>query len=267
MAHARLTAIGLSLVFSAGSAHADGDPLDAISCHAPTGKVTATFQPESSIRDLATWLAGITCKNVVLGAGVLRADARVTILAPAAMTAKQAVQLWVDAVEAAGFVVTQRPDTFIVKLGPGMALACADRPVAPPLLLPSPFADAVGDPADELAAAIDGSLHWIDDTHLGLSRALIDRLLSDGSALARSARLVPQFTEGKPTGWKLYAIRPSSIAARLGLVNGDTLVRVNGVPVTSVDDVRRACAAPARTIALELLRRGAPLTLTIVVGG
>lgn len=55
------------------------------------------FQPEVPVTDLVVW-----------------------IIAPKAMTPKQGVELFVDALEAAGLAVVQKRDTFLIKPGPGM---------------------------------------------------------------------------------------------------------------------------------------------------
>ncbi len=54
-------------------------------------------------------------------------------------------------------------------------------------------------------------------------------------AVAKGARVVPAVKNGKPDGFKLYAIRPSSVYAKLGLQNGDTLQSINGFDLTSAD--------------------------------
>ena len=53
--------------------------------------------------------------------------------------------------------------------------------------------------------------------------------------VAKGARVVPAVKNGKPDGFKLYAIRPSSVYAKLGLQNGDTLQSINGFELTSAD--------------------------------
>jgi general secretion pathway protein C len=47
-------------------------------------------------------------------------------------------------------------------------------------------------------------------------------------AVAKGARVVPAVKNGKPDGFKLYAIRPSSVYSKLGLTNGDTIQSING---------------------------------------
>jgi general secretion pathway protein C len=68
-----------------------------------------------------------------------------------------------------------------------------------------------------------------------VERALIDKLLSNTAMLATSARFVPSIKDGKPNGFKLYAIRPQSIFGRIGLQNGDTIKAINGSDMTTPD--------------------------------
>ena len=42
-------------------------------------------------------------------------------------------------------------------------------------------------------------------------------------------RVVPNFTDGQADGFKVFAIRPGSLFAKIGLQNGDVLKRVNGI--------------------------------------
>ncbi|MGZ3442306.1 MAG: type II secretion system protein GspC, partial [Polyangia bacterium] len=53
--------------------------------------------------------------------------------------------------------------------------------------------------------------------------------------LATAARFVPSIKDGKPNGFKLYAIRPQSIFGRIGLQNGDTIKAINGSEMTTPD--------------------------------
>jgi membrane-associated protease RseP (regulator of RpoE activity) len=65
--------------------------------------------------------------------------------------------------------------------------------------------------------------------------------------------------EHSSTGFKLYGIRPWGPLARLGLENGDTIVRVNGVDMGDPSDLWRAYDGgrmPPRAT-LEVVRAGA----------
>src|SRR3970282_1911749 len=90
-------------------------------------------------------------------------------------------------------------------------------------------------PKDDMTAAIDSGIHKIDDTTFEVDRALIDKLLQNPLAASKGARVTPSIKNGKPNGIKLYAIRPSSIYAKLGLTNGDTIIAVNGIVLDSME--------------------------------
>lgn len=56
---------------------------------------------------------------------------------------------------------------------------------------------------------------------------------SHSDLAAAGARLVPALRDGKPEGLKVYAIRPGSRFDAIGLRNGDTILRVDGVSVVT----------------------------------
>jgi general secretion pathway protein C len=72
-------------------------------------------------------------------------------------------------------------------------------------------------------------------TQCTIDRALVEKLLSNTTMLATAARFVPSIKDGKPNGFKLYAIRPQSIFGRIGLQNGDTIKAINGSEMTTPD--------------------------------
>lgn len=95
---------------------------------------------------------------------------------------------------------------------------------APP---PQPQNTELGDISDEGIVCNGG--------HCTIKRTLIDKLLANTAMLASSARFVPSIKDGKPNGFKLYAIRPQSIFGRIGLQNGDTIKSINGSEMTTPD--------------------------------
>ncbi|WP_164021365.1 PDZ domain-containing protein [Pyxidicoccus trucidator] len=82
--------------------------------------------------------------------------------------------------------------------------------------------------------------------------------------LAGQARIVPMFREGQPQGFKLFAIRPGSLAALLGLQNGDVLQRVNGQSLKTPEGALAAYESlrETRHIELDLERGGVPVRKT-----
>ena len=71
----------------------------------------------------------------------------------------------------------------------------------------------------------------------------------------------------KPEGFKLYAIRPTSAFAKLGLTNGDTLTSINGFELNSADRALEVYTKlrEATSLELEVTRRGKPVTLKYTI--
>ena len=132
---------------------------------------------------------------------------------------------------------------------------------------PPPAPPAPADPDDSFAALLDAGIRMIDDTHYVIKSSLVDQVLLNPMAIAKSARIVPAMKNGQPEGFKLYAIRVGSLWARIGLANGDTLRTINGFALDSADKALEVYTKlrEATSFELELVRRGAPLTLWITI--
>lgn len=117
-------------------------------------------------------------------------------------------------------------------------------------------------PDPDVAAAIQR----LNDTTYEVSRAMLDEVLIQPAKILR-IRIVPAIKDGKRSGYRLYAIRSSSAVAALGVVNGDTVVSIAGVELTSdehalvvLDKIRTATM-----IKVVIERRGKPFTLELRV--
>lgn len=119
------------------------------------------------------------------------------------------------------------------------------------------------DKKDDLMAAIDDGIKKLDDTHYEVDRGLVDKLLANPMSVARGARIVPSIKNGKSNGFKLYAIRPSSIYAKLGLMNGDTIHAVNGFDLTTPDKALEVYTKvkESSNLSVSVTRRGKPINL------
>jgi hypothetical protein len=167
----------------------------------------------------------------------------------------------------AGIAIDARGFLNLQLAGPLGALALegfgCDGATPPAGLEPAP--PAAGSGADDLD--LDHAIVVIDATHRKVTRALVTKVLADPMAALGGARIVPAMQDGRAQGFKVYAIRPRSIFARLGVQNGDTLVRLDGFELASHNDeiplyvkVREATAHE-----LELVRFGKPVTLAITI--
>jgi general secretion pathway protein C len=136
---------------------------------------------------------------------------------------------------------------------------------SPPQVLPSPPGDPTDD-EDAVAAALE-RIKKTSDTSYEIPQDVIDIVLNSPTALMRSARVVPAVKDGQARGFRLYAIRPSSLYAKIGLQNGDTVVKLNGMDLISADKALEAYTKlqGAKKVVVELERRGQPVQLTYTV--
>lgn len=128
----------------------------------------------------------------------------------------------------------------------------ADRdlpPYSPPAPLP---------PIDGITRKVDTP----ERAEFEIKRTLLDQWLSNTAQLAAGARIVPSIKDGQPNGFKLYAIRPSSVYAALGLMNGDTVSRINGQDLSSPDSALEVYGKlkGSKEITVDIMRRGQPVT-------
>jgi general secretion pathway protein C len=112
--------------------------------------------------------------------------------------------------------------------------------------------------ADDMQASIDNGIKKIDDNHYEIDKSLVDKVLANPMGVAKGARVVPAVKDGKPDGFKLYAIRPSSVYSKLGLQNGDTLQSINGFDLTSADKALEVYTKlrEATSLQVTVTRRG-----------
>ena len=72
----------------------------------------------------------------------------------------------------------------------------------------------------------------VGDNNFVMDRREVEGVLQDFNKLLTQIRVVPHFANGKPDGFKIFNIRPGSLFASLGMVNGDIIKRVNGLDIT-----------------------------------
>jgi general secretion pathway protein C len=141
---------------------------------------------------------------------------------------------------------------------------------APPAAAATPVASTEGtgdENKDELQAAIDNGIKKIDENNYEIDKSLVDKVLANPMGVAKGARVVPAVKNGKPDGFKLYAIRPNSAYAKLGLTNGDTLQSINGFELTSADKALEVYTKlrEATRLSVEITRRGKQQTLNYTI--
>jgi type II secretion system protein C len=96
-----------------------------------------------------------------------------------------------------------------------------------------------------------------------VDRRALTGAVDNTSGLLTQLRAVPEVTDGRPVGFRLFQINPESVFARLGIRNGDVVQRVNGTtladPASLLGFLERLRDEPR--VALDIMRAGRPRTL------
>lgn len=143
------------------------------------------------------------------------------------------------------------------------AAAPVAKPAAAPATKPAPPAG----PDGELLAEVDRAVKRVDDRHFQVERSLVNKLLADPMALMRSARVSPAVDNGRPQGFRLAGVRDGSLVTKIGLQNGDVIQSINGLELTSPDNVLDAYTRlrSASNLAITVARGGAPIELQVAI--
>jgi type II secretory pathway component PulC len=111
-----------------------------------------------------------------------------------------------------------------------------------------------------IAAAPDGQAGVITQEDL-------NKLMMNPFEEMRKFRLRPKFEGNEPVGIEIQWIQNDSILGKLGVVKGDVLKSVNGIPTKNMDDITKAVNAlmNGTRFDVEVIRDNAPINLTYMV--
>lgn len=98
----------------------------------------------------------------------------------------------------------------------------------------------------------------VSDTEWELDRTMLNEQLSDLNKLGTQARIIPNYKDGKYSGFKLIGIRPNSLYAAIGIRSGDVIKQISGEEITSPNQALALYdkLKTADSINLEIERRG-----------
>lgn len=107
----------------------------------------------------------------------------------------------------------------------------------------------------------------VSEFEVKVTPATRDRFLSTPNMLARSARIVPSLAGEEPNGFRLYAIAKGSAYDLVGLKNGDTVTKINGKSIATLELALNVLKSirTANQFKFSVLRRGSSLTLAVIV--
>jgi S1-C subfamily serine protease len=108
------------------------------------------------------------------------------------------------------------------------------------------------------------TVRQVNHTTYEVPRATVEAWTADPTLVTSGGRGVPAVDDAQ-NGFKLYAIRPGSAYAALGLQNGDVVRAINGTPIATGAQILELVARSTRQISLDLVRRGQPVILNYLI--
>lgn len=88
-------------------------------------------------------------------------------------------------------------------------------------------------------AAVTGAVRQVQTNRWVLDKQEVSAALENLPQLLTKARVIPNFSDGKPDGFKIFSIAPDSLYAKIGLQNGDVLQQINGVEIKDPENFMR----------------------------
>jgi hypothetical protein len=238
------------LLLLAAPAHADEELLVSAPTECrPSNDRKWTLTTESKLADVLKAAAEITCERFLVPRGMAATKVMVD-LGPDTLTSFEMRRRLEGALRAKGIVLDS---TSVLR-----ARKASDL---------SSFEVARGSPSQAVPPEkLEEGIRCTGE-RCTLTKEVRDAILADAAGIATSARIVPYFKEGKVTGLKLFAIRPSSYFARLNLQNGDAILSFDGMDISSPDKALEAYARASKksSFKVEIERRGQRMTLEYVV--
>lgn len=229
-------------------------------CHPARGKLQVELKPGYTAADVAAWWMASRCARVVLPSGLARrssaAGVHLTERGERLRRVLDRLLARLDMVAVGADELVVFVDAAAARTGPGVSTP-AGKPGETPV--------DRGQERQAWKAAVARGVRSRGAHHVALKRDLLDKVLARPRRMARAVRIVPSIKDGKPYGFKLYAIRPGSLFAALGFKNGDTLTAINGNDLSSPDKALEVYAKVrgAKRLEVAVTRRGKPVTLRI----
>lgn len=156
---------------------------------------------------------------------------------------------------------------------PNAALGRINAPAAGTPAAPGTAVAAGSDGRAEAVAAANGSIEQRilsgvqrqDDGSYQVDRTVVQEIANNQAVLeAQAPRVVPNYVNGQPDGFRLQSIRSGTIFSAIGVRNGDVIRAVNGTKIDSPQRALELYQSMLREdqVRVEIMRRGREETLT-----
>jgi len=114
---------------------------------------------------------------------------------------------------------------------------------------------------------LDRGIRKLGERRYEIKRHALELALGNLALLSKLVRAAPDIRDGKPVGYRLFAISADGPMAKLGLRNDDVLVSVNELDIATPDHVLQAYSKlkTSSQFALGLLRGGRQISQAYVI--
>jgi general secretion pathway protein C len=111
------------------------------------------------------------------------------------------------------------------------------------------------------------TIRQVERNRYEIDRREVQAATSNLGKLMTQARVVPNLKGGKFRGYKIFAIKPNSLYAKIGLKNGDVIERVNGMEISSPQQALKIFQQLKNEshFQVDLIRRGRKQAITYAI--
>ena len=120
---------------------------------------------------------------------------------------------------------------------------------------------------DTFSQKLDRGIRKLGERRYEIKRRTLELALGNLGLLSNLVRVAPDMRDGKPYGYRLFAISADGPMAKRGLRNDDVLVSINGLDIATPDRVLNAYSKlkTASQFALGLVRGGREISQEYVI--
>lgn len=113
-------------------------------------------------------------------------------------------------------------------------------------------------------AVSNENIKQIEQNTWAVDRREIEQAMGNLNQLITQLRVIPLNVDGKTQGFTVANIQPGSIFTKLGLMDGDVIKEVNGVPLTGIEVGYQALMnlQNQTSVQVSVMRRNQPVTLS-----
>jgi len=219
------------------------------------GRVRVSFLADSDLTTMVKWAKEQTCTDYAFDQSLAgRRLAQGVVLTVAGRDVGTVFEILLHTMHLR--LLGTGPKRTIVATGPESAQSKAGRE-----------RDKAGGERDRVYANLEAEISKQDATHYTITRKGVEAALGNLSSLSRSMRIVPEVKNGKPNGFRVFAIKPGSLLARVGFQNGDLLQSVNGNDISTAEKAMGTYAKlrSAGQVHAALLRENKPIAIDIKI--